>query len=158
MAIVPPAKTLDHSHDTHELVGERSKRLTLDWRCDRTHMQLGAFQGDADQVGIQFDLVLDVSLLFAPLYLVERRLRDIHVASTDEFRHLPIKKCQQQCADVRAVHVRVRHDDDAVVAKFLDVEILAANAAAKRRDQRADLVACQHAIEARLLDVQDLAL
>ena len=59
---------------------------------------------------------------------------------------------------MRAVHVGVRHDDDAVVAQLLDVEVLAADSAAERRDHRLDLVAAQHLVEARLLDVQDLAL
>src|SRR6185369_14842875 len=61
-------------------------------------------------------------------------------------------------ADVRAVDVRVGHDDDAVVAKLLDVEVFGADAAAKRRNHRLDLVAAQHLVEARFLDVQNLAL
>src|SRR6185312_9813169 len=49
----------------------------------------------------------------APLLrLVERRLRDVDVPALDELRHLPIEKRQQQRADVRAVDVRVGHDDD----------------------------------------------
>ena len=59
---------------------------------------------------------------------------------------------------MRAVDVGVRHDDDAVVAKLLDVEVFAADAASERRDHRLDLVAAEHLVEARLLDVQDLAL
>ena len=74
------------------------------------------------------------------------------------WRHLPVEERQQQRPDVRSVHVGVRHDDDAVVAQLLDVEVLAADAAAERRDHRLDLVAAQHLVEARLLDVQDLAL
>ena len=46
----------------------------------------------------------------------------------------------------------------AVVAQLVGVEVLAADAAPERRDHRLDLVAAQHLVEARLLDVQDLAL
>ena len=59
---------------------------------------------------------------------------------------------------MRAVDVGVGHDDDAVVAKLLDIEVLGADAAAERRDHRLDLVAAEHLVEPRLLDVQNLAL
>jgi hypothetical protein len=45
-----------------------------------------------------------------------------------------------------------------MIAQFVDVEIVAANAAAECGDQRADLGGLQHLVEARLLDVEDLAL
>ena len=56
-----------------------------------------------------------------------------------------------------AVDVGVRHDDDLVVAQLVDVELLVADAGAERGDQRADLLAAQHLVEARALDVEDLA-
>src|SRR5688572_10772984 len=59
---------------------------------------------------------------------------------------------------MRAVDVRVRHDDDAVIAQLLDIEVLGADAAPERRDHRLDLVAAQHLVEARLLDVENLPL
>jgi len=59
---------------------------------------------------------------------------------------------------VGAVDVGVGHQDDAVVAQLLDIELVAADAAAERGDERADLGAAEHLVEARLLDVQDLAL
>ena len=59
---------------------------------------------------------------------------------------------------MRAVDVGVGHDDDAVVAQLRRVEVLGADAAAERRDHRLDLVAAEHLVEARLLDVEDLAL
>jgi hypothetical protein len=83
---------------------------------------------------------------------------DVDVAAVDELGHLPVEERQQQGPDVRAVHVRVGHDDDAVVAELLDVEVLGADAAAERGDHRLDLVAAQHLVEAGLLDVEDLAL
>ena len=59
---------------------------------------------------------------------------------------------------MRAVHVGIRHDDDLVVAQLVDVEFIPPDAGAQRGDQRADLLARQHPVEARALDVQDLAL
>ena len=74
-----------------------------------------------------------------------------------QLRHLPVEEREQQRADVAAVHVGVRHQDDAVVARLLRVVVLAADPRAQRGDQRHDLRAREHLLEARLLDVQDLA-
>ena len=63
---------------------------------------------------------------------------------------------QQQRADVRAVHVGVRHDDDAVIAQLGRIELIA-DPGAQRGDQRADLVVLQHLVQPRPLDVEDLA-
>ena len=89
--------------------------------------------------------------------LVERRLGDVEVAALDQLRHLPVEEGQQQRADMRAVDVGVGHDDDLVVAQLVGVELVAADAGAERGDQRADLLAAQHLVEARALDVEDLA-
>ena len=56
---------------------------------------------------------------------VERRLRDVDMAHFDEFMHLPVEERQQQRADVRAVDVGVGHDDDLVVAKLVELELIA---------------------------------
>src|SRR3546814_4451081 len=64
---------------------------------------------------------------------------------------------EQQGADVAAVHIGVGHDDDLVVAQLVDVELVAADAGAERGDQGADLLRGQHLVEARPLDVEDLA-
>ena len=70
----------------------------------------------------------------------QRRLRDVDVAAIDEGAHLPVEERQQQRADVRSVDVRVRHDDDAVIAQLRRVELVVADAAAERRDERADFL------------------
>jgi len=57
------------------------------------------------------------------------------VTALDEFGHLPVEKSQQQRTDMRAVDIGVRHDDDAVVAQFVGIEIVAPDAAAECRDQ-----------------------
>src|SRR5437763_1802121 len=49
------------------------------------------------------------------------------------------------------------HDDDAVVAQLLDIEVVTPDPASQRRDQRADLGRRQHLVEARSFNIQDLA-
>ena len=56
---------------------------------------------------------------------------------------------------MRAVHIGIGHDDDLVVADFVQVEILAI-AAADRGDQRFDGFGLHHAVEACTLGVKDL--
>ena len=110
-----------------------------------------------DQVVLERALVLQVLLGLAARHLVERRLGDEDMAALDQLRHLAEEEGQQQRADMAAVDVGVRHDDDLVVAQLVGVELFLADARAQRRDQRADFLARQHLVEARALDVQDLA-
>ena len=121
-------------------------------------VQLRVVERRSQQHRVELEVVLDVDLLLAALHFVQRRLRDVDVPALDEQRNLPVEEREQQRADVRTVDVRVRHDDDAVVTQLVDVEVVAADAAAERGDQRADFGRLQHLVEARLLDVQDLAL
>ena len=58
---------------------------------------------------------------------------------------------------MRAVHVGVGHDHDLVVAQLVEIELVAANAGAQRRDQRADLVRAQHLVEPGALHIENLA-
>src|SRR3984893_17215403 len=50
------------------------------------------------------------------------------------------------------------HDDHAVIAQLLDIEIVAADPATQCGDQRADFGRRQHLVEARPFDIEDLAL
>ena len=105
--------------------------------------------------------VFEILLRLAVFDFIERRLRDVDVAAFDQVRHLTIKEGQEQSSDVGAVDVGVGHDDDAVVAQFVGVEVVAAHALAdtraERGDQRQDLVAGQQLLVTRTLDIQDLA-
>ena len=109
-------------------------------------------------------VVLQVDLLLALLQPVERRLRDVQVVPDCPVRerarhyvvHLPIEERQQERADVAAVHVGVRHQDDLVVAELFDIELVV-DTGADRRDHRGDLLRREHLVEASLLDVEDLA-
>ena len=110
----------------------------------------------AQQDLLELGLLLDVHVLLARLDLVERRLGDVHVAGVDQLGHLAVEEGEHQRADVGAVHVGVGHDDHLVVARLLDVELLA-DAGADRGDQRPDLLVREHLVDAVLLDVDDLA-
>ena len=92
----------------------------------------------------------------APLDLVERRGGEVDVAGLDERAHEPEQQGQQQRGDVLAVDVGVGHQHDLVVAQLGQVEVVV-DAGAERGDQRLHLVVLQHPVDARLLDVDDLA-
>ena len=110
-----------------------------------------------DQIVLQRPVVLEVDLGLAALDPVERRLSDIEIAGVDQLAHLAVEEGQQQGADMGAVHVGVGHDDDLVIARLRDVEVLASDAGAERGDQGADFRGAQHLVETGPLDVQDLA-
>src|SRR5690606_34160340 len=118
--------------------------------------ELGVFQRQLQHELGFFGVVFQVAFVAADLDLVQGGLGDVDVAALDQRRHLAVEQGQQQGADVGAVHVRVGHDDDAVVAQFVDVEIRT-DAGAQGGDQGSDLFAGQQAVKARLFDVQDLA-
>ena len=56
---------------------------------------------------------------------VERRLGDIEIAIRNDVAEIAEEKRQKQGANVRAINVGVRHDDDPVVAQFGDIELIA---------------------------------
>jgi hypothetical protein len=122
-------------------------------------------QRNAQQEAVQRRAVLEVQLFLAGLDLVQRRLGDVDVAALDQLGHLAVEEGQQQGADVRAVHVGVGHDDDAVVAQLVDVEVVAAlpvrrwpcRCRCPGGDQREDFVAGQQLFVAGFFHVQDLA-
>ena len=109
------------------------------------------------------------------LVVVESKAQDLAQIRAGQLVNVPRRVVRHQCvideaADAHHAHTVAivahenvfvaihAHDDDAVIAQFLDVEVIAADAAAERGDQRSHLGRCQHLVEARLLDVQDLAL
>jgi len=66
------------------------------------------FEEDA----VELVVVVDVLLTLLALDLVERRLGDVDVAALDQTLHLPVEEREQERADVGAVDVGIRHDDD----------------------------------------------
>ena len=79
------------------------------------------------------------------------------MAPLDELPHLAVEEGQQQRPDVRPVDIGVGHDDDLVVAHLEGVELVLADPGAETLDEGPDLLRGQHPVEARLLDVEDLA-
>ena len=127
---------------------------TLLTGCQPQHRILDAGR---DQVILERALILEILLGLAAVDLIKRRLRDVDVAALDQLFHLPEKERQQQRANMTAVDIGVGHDDDLVVAQLVGIELVAPDAGAERGDQRADLLAAQHLVEARAFHVQDLA-
>ncbi len=121
-------------------------------------MQRGAIKGDRDLVLIHRFIVFDVLFLLAFLHFVQRRLCNVNVAALNDFRHLTIEEGQQQRTDVRAVDVRIGHDDDAVITQFVRVVLVATDAAAQRGDQRRHFLRREHLVETRLLNVKNFTL
>ena len=57
---------------------------------------------------------------------------------------------------MRTVNISIGHQNDLVIAQFLDVELVV-NSSTQRGDDRLNLVVLQHAIQPRLLHVQNLS-
>jgi len=133
------------------------ERFAGQGRPAATRMEFGILQRQAQQVFLEFVVVLEVALFLAVLGLVQGRLRDVDMAAFHQIRHLPVEKREQQRADMRAVDIRVRHDDDSMVAQLFRLEVVLADAGPKRRDQRGDFLRRDELVETRSFHVQDLA-
>ena len=68
---------------------------------------------------------------------------------------MPVEEGEQQGPDVTAVHIRVGHDDHAVVANLVDL-FLFLDPAAESGDEYHDLLRREHLVETSLLDIEDL--
>ena len=110
------------------------------------------------QLVVEFVLVADVAVHLAALHAIQRRLRDVDVLALDQLGHVAEEKREQQRADVAAVHVRVGHQNDFVIAQLGDVEIVLADARAERRDDGANFLVAQHLVVARFFDVENFSL
>ena len=94
--------------------------------------------------------------LLAVVDAEQRRLRQVDKAALDEGTQVPVKEGQKQGRDVMAVRVGVHHEDDLVVAKALDVELLA-HAASQGRDHVLQLLVRKDLLQGGLFGVEDLA-
>ena len=136
---------------------DHAQKIVAGNRLARTQPQRGALDALLDQVIFQRRLVLQIDLGPAAPDLIKRRLRDIEMPGLDQFRHLPEEEGQKQRADMGAIDIGIGHDDDLVVAQLVQIELVPPDPGAERGNQRADHVRTQHPVEARALDVQDLA-
>ena len=57
-----------------------------------------------------------------PTNLIKWRASYEDMTVGDEFSLISVEKGEEQKSNVRAVHISIRHDDDAVVSQSLDVE------------------------------------
>ena len=79
--------------------------------------------------------------------------------SIDQFRHKAVEQGQQQRGNMGTIHVRIRHDNDLVIAKLGNIKIISVSfgkSAAEGIDHGLDLRIGQHLVNAGLLHVQDL--
>ena len=141
----------------HPRLFDHSRQIGTRDFLARAQTQHSAVDPLLDQIVIKRRLVLQVDFGLAARDLIKRRFGDIEMTCVDQVRHLPEEEGQKQCADVGAVHIGVRHDDDLVIPQFRQIEFVTPDPGAQRRDERADLVGRQHPVEARPFDVQDLA-
>ena len=98
------------------LLGDLFQRLALDGCGIQSRVEHGVVQGGLEHIALHFVFVFEITLFLALFNLEQRRLGDIHMPTLDELGHLTVEEGEEQGADVRTVHVRVGHDDDAVVA------------------------------------------
>ena len=114
------------------------------------------FHALAHEQVLELGVLLEVHAPASELHVVERRNGDVDVSTLVELRHRPVQKREDERADVRTVHVCVRHDDDPAVAEVRDVELVA-EPGADRGDHRLDLRVRQDLVDAVLLGVDDLS-
>ena len=115
------------------------------------------FEREIEHDAIAFALRVDPPGVTADGDTIERRLGDVEVLVGDEGVHVTEEEGEEEGANVRAVDVGVGHDDDAVIAKLLQVEAVA-DAGAQGGDEGADLLVAQHLFQPGPFDVEDLAL
>src|SRR5262249_55025416 len=101
--------------------------------------------------------VADIAFALATLHAIERRLGDKDVTALDKLLHVAEKEGKQQGADVRAVDVRVGHENHFVVAELAGIEIVFADASAERGNDGANFLVAEHLVVAGFFDVEDLA-
>ncbi len=131
--------------------------LVLNGRCLRMGIEGGLFQGRLGEVPTQGLVVLQVVFLFASLRLVQGRLGNVDVAALNQGAHLAEEKRQEQGPNVGAVHIGVRHDDNAVVAQLFWVELVDPNSAPERCNEGPDLLRGEHFVKTGLFYIEDFA-
>ena len=117
--------------------------------------QHGPFDALLDEVILHRVFVFEIDLGLAPGDFVKRWLRDVEMSVLDQLRHLAVEEGEQQSPDVCAVHIRVRHDNDLMVAQLGYVEFVTANARPERHHEVANFLTAEHPVKAGAFDVQD---
>src|SRR5690242_4536450 len=71
---------------------------------------------------LAFFIIKSISLFFSFLEQIQRWLRQVNKSLFYQFFHVPENKSKDKCSNVASVHIRIRHDDKFVVAKFGKIE------------------------------------
>ena len=143
---------VDQVHDDPRFLHDFAQILPAPLAIGREKRRI--LQPAVDEIILKRPLILQIRARFPPRHFVERRLRDIDVPLLHQLRHLPVEERQQKCANVRAVHVGVGHDDDLVIAQLRQIEVVA-NASSQRADDVRHLLRRQHLVDAGPLHVED---
>src|SRR5690606_39171110 len=77
-----------------------------------------------------------ISFFLALLHKVKRGKRNIDESLLDQLTHIAEEKCQDQGADVAAIHISICHNYDLVVAQLVQVQRLGIFRGSKRYAQR----------------------
>jgi hypothetical protein len=113
-----PRELGDQAAILGDVLQELQQRVAGHGNFRARHLDARAFHPRREEEVLELALVHQVLLRPALLDLEERRLRDEQVARLDDRHHVPEEEREEQRADVRAVDVRVRHQDDLVIPSF----------------------------------------
>ena len=115
------------------------------------------FRAEADEDTIERGVVGDILLTLLARHFIKRRLRDVEVTGFDQIGHVAAEESEQQRFDVLPVDIRIRHDDDLVVADLFNIEgpflIAITNAGSDGGDHGLNLTILKRAVKTGLLDV-----
>ena len=151
-------KALEELEDFLQLAG------TEDFAV-RKIFDLHFIRTDADEDFVQLRIVIDIFLALLAFDQVKGRLGNVDFALFNKFHHVPAEKSEQKRANVRTIDIGICHNNDATIAKLLDIEATLAillggsdaDASADCRDEGLDFGVLKDFVEAGLLDVDDFA-
>ncbi len=109
-----------------------------------------------DDKAVPFFFGVDVMDLLAHFDVVERRLRNIKMAGSDQGLHMAEEEGEQQGANMRAVHVGIAHDDDATITQAGYIEVFI-DADSNGRNDVFDFFVFEDFIQPDTLDVENFA-
>src|SRR5579859_4020664 len=116
---------------------------------------------ELNQDAIELSIVFDVLDALFTGDLVKRGLRDIDKSAFYQLGHLAVEEGQQEGPDVRAVDIRIGHDDDFMIAQLVETEgtlaVAVANSSAYGGDHRANFVILKDFIQAGFFHINELA-
>ena len=86
---------------------------------------------------------------------IQWRLGDVEVAIAEKPGHVAEEEGEQQRAYVRAIHIGIGHQDDAVVAEPGSVKVII-DAGTQGGDENSNLLAGEHLVRRCLFHIQNL--